>query len=110
VVISEIIGEGTPAKVTAFEVWLFDKNDIRTVTKVLMSEYAYNDDPLRTRLARKGDPVLAEPGKRMILEAATLKVEAEVLRMNYDEKASPPRSYFTDLKIELVVRAKERAD
>jgi hypothetical protein len=107
VVISEIIDKGPPAKVTAFELWLFDKNDIRTVTKVLMSEYAYNDDLLRTRLARKGDLVLAEPGRRMILETATLEVEAEVMRMNYDEKASPPRSYFTDLEIELIARAKE---
>ncbi|MBE0696673.1 MAG: hypothetical protein IH586_07100, partial [Anaerolineaceae bacterium] len=34
--ISETIGVGDPKKVTAFEVWLFDKNDIQTVTKVLM--------------------------------------------------------------------------
>ncbi len=57
--ISETLGAGEPAKVTAFEVWLFDKSDIRTVTKVLMSPYAYNDSALRTRLAPKGDPVLA---------------------------------------------------
>jgi len=31
--ISETIGVGVPKKVTAFEVWLFDKNDIQTVTK-----------------------------------------------------------------------------
>jgi hypothetical protein len=37
--ISETIGVGDPDKVTAFEVWLFDKSDIRTVTKVLMSQY-----------------------------------------------------------------------
>ena len=35
--ISETIGFGEPKKVQAFEVWLFDKNDIQTVTKVLMS-------------------------------------------------------------------------
>jgi hypothetical protein len=38
--ISETIGVGDPKKVTAFEVWLFDKNDIQTVTKVLMSAHA----------------------------------------------------------------------
>ncbi|MFQ5814764.1 MAG: hypothetical protein ACE5I2_16420, partial [Anaerolineae bacterium] len=32
--ISEIISAGPPTSVAAFEVWLFDKNDIRTVTKV----------------------------------------------------------------------------
>ncbi|NJD60176.1 MAG: hypothetical protein FIA98_12345, partial [Anaerolineae bacterium] len=39
--ISETIGVGVPKKVTAFEVWLFDKNDIQTVTKVLMSDHAF---------------------------------------------------------------------
>ena len=42
--ISETIGVGDPKKVTAFEVWLFDKNDIQTVTKVLMSAHAFHDD------------------------------------------------------------------
>ena len=41
--ISETIGVGDPKKVTAFEVWMFDKNDIRTVTKVIMSEHAFRD-------------------------------------------------------------------
>ncbi|MFN3928440.1 MAG: hypothetical protein ACK4OK_02260, partial [Thermoflexus sp.] len=48
--ISETIGVGDPAKVTAFEIWLFDKNDIKTVTKVLASEYAYRDTGLQARL------------------------------------------------------------
>ena len=34
---------GEPKKVAALEIWLFDKNDIKTATKVLMSEHAYND-------------------------------------------------------------------
>jgi hypothetical protein len=49
--ISESIGVGEPKKVTAFEVWLFDKNDIQTITKVLMSQHAFSDDSLRNRLA-----------------------------------------------------------
>ena len=43
--ISETIGVGEPKKVTAFEVWLFDKNDIQTVTTVLMCKNAFEDDP-----------------------------------------------------------------
>ena len=35
--VSETIGVGEPKKVTALEIWLFDKNDIKTATKVLMS-------------------------------------------------------------------------
>ena len=55
--ISDTVGVGDPKKVTAFEVWLFDKNDIQTVTKVLMSEHAFNDQNIRQRLASKGEPV-----------------------------------------------------
>jgi hypothetical protein len=66
--ISETIGAGSDAKrVTAFEVWLFDKNDIRTVTKVLMSDHAFNDDALRAKLAPKGEAVLGEEGPSSIL-------------------------------------------
>jgi len=36
--VSEAIGVGEPKKVTALEVWLFDKNDIKTATKCLMSK------------------------------------------------------------------------
>lgn len=39
--ISESIGTESPKNVTAIEVWLFDKNDIRTITKVIMSDHAF---------------------------------------------------------------------
>jgi len=61
--ISDTIGVGDPKKVTAFEVWLFDKNDIQTVTKVLMSTHAMNDAAIKQRLASKGEPTLLEPGQ-----------------------------------------------
>ncbi|MCP4537135.1 MAG: hypothetical protein GY832_08300, partial [Chloroflexi bacterium] len=60
--VSESIGVGAPNKVTAFEVWLFDKSDIRTVTKVLLSDYAFSEDALKAKLAPKGEPVLAKLG------------------------------------------------
>jgi hypothetical protein len=101
--ISETIGVGDPKKVTAFEVWLFDKNDIQTVTKVLMSQHAYNDPSINQRLASKGEPVLAEPGKRILLETATLQLEARVVNMNYGQGALPPNSYFDQMTLELQV-------
>ena len=105
--ISETLGAGEPAKVTAFEVWLFDKSDIRTVTKVLMSQHAYHDDALRAKLASKGDPVLAEIGKGIVLETSSLRVEARVIDMEYDGGAVPPQSHFTKLTVELVTRPLE---
>ena len=102
--ISEIVSAGPPASVAAFEVWLFDKNDIRTVTKVLMSKYAYDDDALRAKLAPKGEAILVEPGKTIVLETATLRVDAEISEMGYDEAATPSQSYFTKLTLSLTPR------
>jgi hypothetical protein len=101
--ISETIGVGDPKKVTGFEVWLFDKNDIQTVTKVIMSAHAFGDDKIRTRLESKGEPILAEPGKQILLETATLQLEARVIDMEYGEGAAPDQSYFQRLTMELAV-------
>ena len=105
--ISETIGVGDPKKVTAFEVWLFDKNDIQTVTKVLMSAHAFNDPVISQRLASKGEPVPAEPGKRVILETATLTLEARVVSMNYGQGALPQNSFFDQMTLELAVWPKK---
>lgn len=101
--ISDTIGVGDPKKVTAFEVWLFDKNDIQTVTKVLMSQHAFNDGTIRQRLESKGEPVLCEAGKRILLETATLQLEARVVDMNYGQGALPANSFFDRLTLELAV-------
>lgn len=101
--ISETIGVGDPKKVTAFEVWLFDKNDIQTVTKVLMSAHAFNDDAIQQRLAAKGEPVEAKTGEKVVLETQTLKLEARVVDMTYGEGALPPESFFDQAIIELAI-------
>ena len=101
--ISETIGVGEPKKVTAFEVWLFDKNDIQTVTKVLMSPHAFDDPTIHQRLESKGEPILIEPGKHILLETATLQLEARVVDMNFGQGAMPTNSYFDRLTLELAV-------
>ncbi len=107
--IGESIGVGNPDKVTAFEVWLFDKNDIRTVTKVLMSEFAYGDQSLRAKLAPKGEPELARPNAVVELETATLKVNARVIEMEYGTGELEPRSFFNKLQLELAAWPKDGA-
>jgi hypothetical protein len=101
--ISETIGVGEPKRVIAFEVWLFDKNDIQTVTQVLMSEHAFADEATLNRLEAKGEPVVAEPGRELILETATLQLSARVVDMSYGSGALPPESYFDRMTLELVV-------
>jgi hypothetical protein len=101
--ISETIGVGEPKKVQAFEVWLFDKNDIQTVTKVLMSAHAFNDVATMQRLEAKGEPVLVERGKQVILETAALQLVANVSEMQYGQGALPEGSYFERLTLEIAV-------
>jgi hypothetical protein len=101
--ISDTVGVGDPKKVSAFEVWLFDKNDIQTVTKVLMSSRSMSDTNTRQRLASKGEPVLVEPGKQILLETASLQLQAKVVEMVYGQGALPSGSYFDRLTLELTV-------
>jgi hypothetical protein len=101
--ISETIGVGEPKKVTAFEVWLFDKNDIQTVTKVLMSSHAFNDAPTFQRLQAKGEPFMVDRGKKVTLETAALQLVATVTDMEYGQGALPENSYFERLTLEIAV-------
>ena len=99
--ISETLGVGEPKRVTAFEVWSFDKNDIRTVTKVLMSDHSFNDETLKAKLAPKGEAVLAQPNAIVTLETASLRVQAKVIDMEYGSGPLPPNSFFKRITIEL---------
>lgn len=101
--ISEAIGVGEPKRVTAFEIWLFDQNDIKTVTKVLMSGHAYYDDAIRSELEKKGEPVLADPGVEFVLATNNLRIIGRVMDMGYGEGPLPEDSFFDRLSIELSV-------
>jgi hypothetical protein len=99
--ISKTIGVGDPKKVTAIEVWVFDKNDIRTVTKVLMSEHAFADAALKAELATKGEAVQATPGGIALLETQTLTVQARILDMAYGSGALPTNSFYERMSVEI---------
>lgn len=101
--VSETIGVGEPKKVAALEVWLFDKNDIKTATKVLMSEHAYNDPVIRGRLEPKGDLNVVKPGEQVLLETETLQLLATVVDLEYGVGALPPNSYFERITLELAI-------
>ena len=105
--LSETLGADVPKNVTAFEVWLFDKNDIRTVTKVVMSDHAFFDEAIKAKLAPKGEPVLARPNETIVLETATLIVNAAITELEYGTGALPPQSFFERFTIELSAWNKE---
>ena len=101
--VSETLGEGMPEKVAAFDLWLFDKGDVRTETRIVMSEFAFNDPGIRSKLAAKGEAVLAAKGKPISLETQSLRVQAQVVELVY--AANPnfqPESHFQKLIVEIV--------
>jgi len=104
--ISEQVGVGEPKKVTAFEVWLFDKRDTRTSTYVLMSDYAMHRDDVRSRLAPRGTPLEALAGTDFWMETQTLKTHVQVREVQYGRGALPANSFFDRMTLQLEVWAK----
>lgn len=104
--IGEVVGSGVPDKVTALEVWLFDKNDSRTVTKFLMSDFCFNDGALKAKLAPKGEAVLIKKGDALELKTQSLRVTVRVTELAYGEVSSKDNvaanSFFQKVAIELV--------
>ncbi|MBV6394789.1 MAG: hypothetical protein HFACDABA_00357 [Anaerolineales bacterium] len=101
--VSDAIGVGDPKKVTAIEIWLFDKNDIKTATKVLMTPHAFNDPNLRAKLEAKGELVQIEPHGQTLLETATLQLLATVVDLEFGQGNLPPKSHFERITLELAV-------
>lgn len=100
-------GVGAPGQATAFETWLFDKDDfVRTVTKVFASEQAYNDPALRSKLEEKGDVALAQPGAILVLETAALRLQARIIEMQYVEGTQ--NGTFQKLTLELAAWTKAK--
>jgi hypothetical protein len=107
--VSEAIGVGDPKKVTALEFWLFDKNDIKTATKVLMSQHAFNDPGIRARLEPKGELVQVEPQAQVLLETATLQLLATIVDLEYGHGPLPANSYFERITLELAIWPRQGA-
>lgn len=106
--IAESIGSDSPKNVAAIEVWLFDKNDIRTITRVVMSEHAFYDEAMKAKLAPKGEPALARENEIVVLETAALIINVELKGLEYgDSDSMPPESYFERVTFELSAWAKE---
>jgi hypothetical protein len=103
--IGEVVVTGPPAKVTALEVWLFDKSDTRTLTKVVMSDFCFGDGTLRARLAPKGEAVQIKKGGKLELKTRSLRVTARIIDLVYGE-ANPKEniaanSYFQKVELEI---------
>ncbi|MBE7549754.1 MAG: hypothetical protein HS126_01580 [Anaerolineales bacterium] len=107
--IMETVPGASPKQVTAFDVGLFDKTDITTLSRVVMSEHAYNDPTMRAKIEAnpQAEAILAEPGKKFTLETSAMRVEAKIDEMEYGPGGNV---YFNKLKLSLSVFVREGAD
>jgi hypothetical protein len=105
--VSEVLSSDPVRRVAVLEVWLFDKSDIRTESKLLVSEYVARDPALSAQLSAKGELVVARPGEVITLETMWLTVTATVRACRYLPDAQQPNSAFEHVNIELVA---ERGD
>lgn len=101
--ISEMLETGERMLNTAFEIWLFDKEDIQTLTKILSSAYAFSNQCLHARMAPKGEIIMAQTGAQIILETNALRLEATVSETEYREWDGPAESAFEKLTVEINV-------
>lgn len=97
--LSEVINAGTPKEAAAFEVWLFDKTDIQTVTKVLVVPDA--SEALLRRAQDKGEVVVAQPGDTLDLETGNLRAQVRIRDMQVGEGANG--TFFEQLTTEFLI-------
>jgi len=102
--IAEHVNRYDPGKVSALEVWLFDKSDIHTMTGVLLSPYSFQNEVERSKLKSKGEAVQVDEDASLTLETQQLKLRVRVLstQPGYDP-ALPTNSFFEHVVLELIV-------
>ncbi|MBC7236509.1 MAG: hypothetical protein H5T69_11785 [Chloroflexi bacterium] len=103
--VADVLDVEEVQQIDAFEVWLFDKGDIRTVSKILVSDLVYDDEELRQRLEDKGELVVARPGTFVELETLSLRLAAVVQDCRYRQESELPDAVFEFLRVELTVYA-----
>lgn len=100
--VGEILLDQPHQHVGAFEVWLFDKDDIQTVTKLIVSEALADNPDAVAALSERGEIIVAREGETFELETASLRVRARIRSLKYGDNPSlEPNSYFERLEVEL---------
>lgn len=101
--ISDVLSADDAQRVNAFEVWLFDKSDIRTISKVLVTQHTFEDQELNARLSAKGDLIMVRQGLQINLETLTLQVTAVVSGFGYVPGDELSMSAFAQMNVKMTV-------
>ncbi len=101
--IADRIGVDSPARVSALSLWVFDKNDFQSTTKVLMTDFAWNDPVIRGKLKSRGDAVLAVSNGVVEILTTMLRVEVQVKDLALNTDNNPPQGYFQNVSLTFTV-------
>ena len=82
--VAHVINDGPPKQISAFDIWLFDKNEIETKSIVLVTDISYQNDETRSRLSTIGKPFKIEVGKKYKLHTNNILLEISILDVFYD--------------------------
>jgi hypothetical protein len=104
--IAETINNTEPKAVTAFEMWLFDREDIHTPTYFLLSDFAYSNDEIVSRLKNKGGFDKISEGKEYLLESQSLQMTVKINAFEYGTESAEKNSYFTKVSFDVCVMKK----
>jgi hypothetical protein len=97
--IADRIGLDSPSRVSALSLWVFDKNDFQSTTKVLMTDYVWNDTVTRSKLKARGDAVLAMDGGVVEILTSMLRVEVQVSDLTLNTDKNPDHGYFQNVTL-----------
>lgn len=101
--IAETINSTDPKAVTAFEIWLFDREDVQTPTYFLLSEFAYSNDQMLLRLKNKGRFDKIVNGGEYVLESHSLKMTVKINALEYGSENGEKNSYFNKVLFDVCV-------
>lgn len=104
--IGETLNNTEPKAVTAFEIWLFDRDDIHTATNYLLSDFAMQNEKIYERLRQHGSCNQIRKNAIYTLETQTLLMNLEILDLEYGNEMQEKSSYFTAVTFDITVRSK----
>ncbi|HEY3291661.1 MAG TPA: hypothetical protein VGK87_16130 [Anaerolineae bacterium] len=97
--IADRIGLDSPARVSALALWVFDKTDFQSTTKILFTHHAYFDTVTRAKLKARGDAVEAIDGGVVEILTSLLRVEIQVSDMVLNSDNNPAQGYFQSVSL-----------
>lgn len=97
--IADRIGLDSPARVSALALWVFDKNDFQSTTKVLFTNFAYADSVTRSKLKARGDAVQAMDGGVVEILTSLMRVEVQVSDLVLNTDRNPDSGYFQSITL-----------